>query len=166
MIIIALIRCLKKKQKYTFIFVEKVCITKVIPLPLCHQRHKTNFQPLTLASMNTTHTTTAHTTTTTRAAALSLAWAIRKESGLPWGQCQRQAWAVAKLRNTLAVAIAEFSYTKENGETRKASGTLCPDLFTYESKGTGAAAKPTVVRYWDIDAGAFRSFRAERLKVA
>lgn len=113
--------------------------------------------------MNTTHTTTAHNN---RAAALSLAWSIRKECGLPWGQCQKQAWAVVKLRNTLAVAIAEFSYTKESGETRKAHGTLCSDFFQYESKGTGAATKPTVVRYWDVDAGAFRSFRAERFLAA
>ena len=98
-----------------------------------------------------------------RAAALSLAWAIRKESNLTWGQCQRQAWAAVKLRNTLAVAAVEFAYLKENGETRKAYGTLCPSLFTYESKGTGSPAKLTVVRYWDLDAAAFRSFRADRL---
>lgn len=101
-----------------------------------------------------------------RAAALSLAWAIRKESNLAWGQCQRQAWAVVKLRNTLAVAAVEFSYLKENGETRKAHGTLSATLFTYENKGTGTPAKPTVVRYWDLDAAAFRSFRADRLTVA
>lgn len=59
-----------------------------------------------------------------------------------------------------------FSYQKEDGSTRHATGTLNAELFQYESKGTGKAGSPAVIKYFDLEAGAFRSFRAERLLAA
>jgi hypothetical protein len=122
-------------------------------------KEQNNVHTKTLASMT-------HNKNNNRAAALSLAWAIRKETTQSWGAAQRQAWAVIRLRNAMAAAAVQFSFVKENGEVRKANGTLCANLFTYESKGTGAAAKPCVVRYWDLDANGYRSFNAGRLIAA
>lgn len=50
---------------------------------------------------------------------------------------------------------------------REACGTLNPDLFQYEHKGSDRAESPTAIKYFDLDKNAWRSFRAERiLKVA
>ena len=101
-----------------------------------------------------------------RSAILSLAWAIRKQSGLSWGECQNRAWRVARLRAAMQAGPVGFAYLKEDGSERRALGTLNSELFQYESKGTGKASGSAVVKYWDIEAGAFRSFRAERLLAA
>lgn len=98
-----------------------------------------------------------------RSSILSLAWAIRKQSGLSWGECQRKAWATVRLRSAMQAGPVNFSYTKEDGTTRPAVGTLNAELFQYESKGTSKQASPAVIKYFDLEAGGFRSFRAERL---
>ena len=102
----------------------------------------------------------------TRSAALSIAWNIRKTTGASWGDCQRKAWAALRLKAQLRTGACTFSYVKENGETRKATGTLCPDLFTYSSKGDAKPGSPAVIRYFDLDANGFRSFRIDRLTLA
>lgn len=101
--------------------------------------------------------------TLSRSSILALAWAIRKQSALPWGECQRKAWAAVRLRSALQAGPVTFTYTKEDGSTRPALGTLNPSFYQYENKGTGKQASPAVIRYFDLEAGGFRSFRAERL---
>ncbi|MFN8304039.1 MAG: SH3 beta-barrel fold-containing protein [Saprospiraceae bacterium] len=105
---------------------------------------------------------------TNRSQILALAWAIRRQNQfLTWGQCQAQAWQVARLRHRLRAGAARFTFQKQDGEVREAYGTLNPALFQYEHKGTDRAESPTAIRYFDLDKNAWRSFRAERiLKVA
>lgn len=98
-----------------------------------------------------------------RSSILSLAWAIRKQSALPWGECQRKAWATARLRSAMYTGCISFAYTKEDGTTRHAVGTLDASLFNYENKGKSSQTSPAVIKYFDLTAGGFRSFRAERL---
>lgn len=101
---------------------------------------------------------------TTRSKAMKLAHAIRKQNKfLTWGQCQAQAWKVIKLKAALKTGVVEFVYQKQNGELRAAKGTLSPELFSYKSKSSGKPSPLTIVKYFDCDKNAFRSFRAERI---
>lgn len=98
---------------------------------------------------------------TIRPEVMRLAHAIRKECpAMGWGQCQAQAWKAAKLKAALRGGVVRFAYVKQNGEARHAEGTLCPNLIAYQIKGTGKPSPLTVVRYFDTEKQAFRSFRA------
>ena len=103
-----------------------------------------------------------------RSEVLTLAHQIRRQNQfLTWGQCQAQAWQVVRLRSALHAGITRFTFQKQDGEVREAFGTLNPSLFQYEHKGSDRAESPTAIRYFDLEKGAWRSFRAERiLKVA
>lgn len=99
-----------------------------------------------------------------RSEILSLAWTIRRQnSGMTWSECQSAAWKSFRLRSALHAGIVNFTYIKENGEVRYATGTLNADHFNYENKGTVRAENPMVIKYFDIDASAFRSCRIDRL---
>jgi len=103
-----------------------------------------------------------------RSEILTLAHQIRRQNQfLSWGQCQAQAWQVARLRAALRAGATRFTFQKENGEVRVAYGTLNQQFFEYEYKGSDRAENPTAIKYYDLDKNAWRSFRAERiLKVA
>lgn len=99
-----------------------------------------------------------------RSEVLTMAHAIRRQNQfLTWGQCQAQAWKVARLRSALRAGATRFTFQKQDGEVREALGTLNNSLFQYEHKGTDRAECPTVVKYFDLDKNAWRSFRAERI---
>lgn len=99
-----------------------------------------------------------------RSEVLTLAHQIRRQNQfLTWGQCQAQAWKVARLRLALRAGAARFTFQKQDGEMREAYGTLNPDLFRYEHKGGDRAECPTAIKYFDLDKNAWRSFRAERI---
>lgn len=100
----------------------------------------------------------------TRSEVLSLAWAIRRQNQfLTWGQCQTQAWQVVRLRAVLRAGATRFTFQKQDGEVREAYGTLNPNLFKYEMKGSDRAENLTAIKYFDLDKQAWRSFRAERI---
>ena len=103
-----------------------------------------------------------------RSEVLTLAHQIRRQNQfLSWGQCQAQAWQVVRLRAALRAGAVHFVFQKQDGEVREAFGTLHPDFFQYEYKGSDRAENPTAIKYFDLDKNAWRSFRAERiLKVA
>ena len=88
------------------------------------------------------------------------------------------AHAIYRLTNELAKGLLEFSYMKDDGTLRHARGTLCDgvsDRFDEwkrkqaekpkEKEPEGESAKH-VIKYWDVDKEAFRSFRAENLLVS
>lgn len=64
----------------------------------------------------------------------------------------------------LTEGATSFSYTKTDGSTRKATGTLNPDLIP-ENKRAGSTqpADATTVAYYDLDANDWRSFRKDSL---
>lgn len=99
-----------------------------------------------------------------RSEILTLAWTIyRQNQFLTFGQCQASAWKVAKLRVALRAGETRFTFQKTDGEVRTAVGTLNTSLFTYQHKGTDRAESVAVVKYFDLDKKAWRSFRAERI---
>ena len=104
-------------------------------------------------------------TSTDRKEIFTLAWAMfRQNRFLGFGYCLKTAWAVVRLRKMLHTGTVRFTYQKTDGEVREATGTLCPELFEYARKTDGTKVESvTLVKYFDMDKNAFRSFRAERL---
>jgi hypothetical protein len=92
------------------------------------------------------------------------AHAIKKETGCTWADAMRKAWQVAKLKNRLAKGETSFFFIKADGTERTAKGTTCSNLFNYESKGAERKENPLNVAYFDLEAGAFRSFNVLRLQ--
>lgn len=71
------------------------------------------------------------------------------------------------IQEMLCNGVVEFTYTKKNGEERKATGTKCFDTRIVgdnfiEPKGTGTE-KTGVISYWDIEKEGWRSFGIESL---
>lgn len=105
-----------------------------------------------------------NTTNISRSKVMKAAHAIRRQNtDLTWGQCQVQAWQVARLCAALRAGATRFTFQKQDGEVREAYGTLNPALFQYETKGSGRAENLTAIKYFDLDKQAWRSFRAERI---
>lgn len=72
-----------------------------------------------------------------------------------------------KFLEALKAGKVEFSYKKVDGSTREAVGTLKPELMkkaeATDKKIADGKKKhfvpPTILIYWDLEAGRFRSFR-------
>ena len=62
--------------------------------------------------------------------------------------------------------VVAFAFSKVDGTTRHAFGTLMPDAIeSFVGPSTGSSSKtpnPEVVVYFDVDSQAFRSFRKDR----
>ena len=92
------------------------------------------------------------------------AWSYFKKSIFnTFGECLKAAWAAFKVRLQLKETVLYFRYRKSNGAIREAKGTLNTNYFQFTPKGTGNAPKPDVIKYFDLEKQAFRSFRIERL---
>lgn len=93
------------------------------------------------------------------------AWLLYKEKpGRVFPGCLAWAWEIQRLVCMMREGGARFCYRKEDGEGRRASGTLCAPWMPGKPKGAGRKPNPGVVSYWDIDRGGWRSFRVERFQ--
>lgn len=100
-----------------------------------------------------------------RSDVMKLAWAIRlKNPEHRLADCQISAWKVVLLYQALRQGSVRFSFQKQNGEIRQAIGTLKPDMFIQPPKTTEQSAQLTLVRYFDMEKNAIRSFRADQIK--
>ena len=90
-----------------------------------------------------------------RSEALTLAWQIVRKARMPFVSAQAKAWATVKLKAQMQVQPVSFTYIKDDGTIRTATGQ-------YMSEGSA----PLVIRYFDTPANAWRSFRADRLVIA
>ena len=88
------------------------------------------------------------------------AWELFRTTGKTFSACLVRAWALYRLTKRMRTGVVSFCYEKANGDTRKAKGTL--QGVASLIKGTGKET-PKTVRYFDIEAGGFRSFRIENL---
>lgn len=72
---------------------------------------------------------------------------------------------ISSLKEALHNGVVEFTYTKINGETRNAKGTLNSGILNEKvvSSGNGKGREPKegVVVYYDLNSDGFRSFREE-----
>lgn len=94
------------------------------------------------------------------------AWMLVKKYGFTMAEAMKQAWAISKLRKAMKKGIVKFLYTKLDGTTRTAWGTLADNLIG-ETKGTGRKPNESLVTYYDTEKESFRSFKvANFLKMA
>lgn len=85
-------------------------------------------------------------------------WMLVKQYGFTMAEAMRQSWAIAKLRKAMRNGIVKFIYTKLDGSTRTAWGTLKENLLP-ATQGTGRKANETLVTYYDTEKSSYRSFK-------
>jgi hypothetical protein len=78
-----------------------------------------------------------------------------------FAEALKAAWNKSKLQSALKSGVAYFKFTKADGKEREAIGTLHPVNFQYENKGSQSIQKPGLVKFWDVEKRAFRSFNIE-----
>lgn len=94
-----------------------------------------------------------------------------KLTGISFGEAQKRAWKTIKgqsIKRSLKEGIVFFSFLNSKGEERKAKGTLNSNLFSYTPKSNRPSKiEPitinSVIKYFDLEKSAFRSFRVERI---
>nr|WP_288647229.1 SH3 beta-barrel fold-containing protein [uncultured Parabacteroides sp.] len=87
-----------------------------------------------------------------------MAYELMRTTGKAFAVCLSRAWALYRLTKQMHKGIVSFAYEKSDGSLRKAKGTL-KDIQNL-IKGTGSENYKTV-RYFDIEANGFRSFKVE-----
>ena len=101
------------------------------------------------------------------------------QRGFDRSKAFKMAHAFYKAMEKLAKGLVEFYYLKDDGSIRHAHGTLCDGVSEkFDEWKRKQAEKPKdkakehedsvkqVVKYWDVDKEAFRSFKAENLLVS
>ena len=88
------------------------------------------------------------------------AWIIARATGKAFAVCLSRSWAVFRLIRRMRSGVVLFAYEKTDGTLRRAKGTL--NDVSDHIKGNGNNT-PQTVRYFDVEAGGFRSFRVENL---
>ena len=84
-----------------------------------------------------------------------------------WKYAMRQAWKVIKLKWRLFISeLVKFVFIKKDGSKRVANGTMKSKLVQPRIKGTSNRKRSAdTIIYFDIDKGAFRSFKASKLVI-
>ncbi len=88
------------------------------------------------------------------------AHSLVKSTGKAFAVCLAKAWSIYRLTRRMATEVVKFSYEKVDGSLRTAKGTLRD--VSHLIKGN-CSDTPSTLRYFDVDAQAFRSFRIENL---
>lgn len=89
------------------------------------------------------------------------AWALFRSTGRAFSVCLSKAWELYRLTKRMRAGVVRFAYEKADGSLRKASGTLHDVAATV--KGTGHSNDAITMRYYDVEAGGWRSFKVENL---
>lgn len=89
------------------------------------------------------------------------AWALFRSTGRAFAVCLSKAWALYRLTKRMRAGVVLFAYEKADGSLRKASGTLHDVAATV--KGTGRPDDGQTVKYYDVEADGWRSFKVENL---
>ena len=88
-----------------------------------------------------------------RQRATTLAWQLVRTVRLSHKKAYAQAWATVRLLDQMSSGPTQFRYLKDDRSYRVAIGERpAPD-----------SDKPLLIRYFDLEAGAIRSFRIDRL---
>ena len=92
-------------------------------------------------------------------------WAhqLVKSTGKAFAVCLAKAWALYRLRQRMARGVVKIAFEKADGSLRIAYATLKGTANLI--KGTGNPDFKTV-KYFDTEAGAFRSFKVENFITA
>lgn len=88
------------------------------------------------------------------------AWELFRITGKSFSVCLAKAWTLYRLTKRMRSGVVSFCYEKTDGNLRRAKGTLLGVASFVKGSGTES---PKTMRYFDIEAGGFRSFRIENL---
>lgn len=88
-----------------------------------------------------------------------MAYELMRTTGKAFAVCLSRAWALYRLTKQMHRGIVTFAYEKADGSLRRAKGTLkdVQGLISENYK---------TVRYFDVDANGFRSFKVENFITA
>ena len=86
------------------------------------------------------------------------AWQLHRVTEASFAASLSKAWELYRLIREMRTGVVSFCYEKAGGTFRRAKGTL-RDIAPL-IKGTGIES-PKTVRYYDVEARGFRSFRVE-----
>ncbi len=89
------------------------------------------------------------------------AWAIARATGKAFAVALSKSWQLWRLTKRMRSGAVRFAYEKADGTLRRACGTLHEVANTI--KGTGRADDGRTVKYYDVDAVGWRSFKTENL---
>lgn len=92
------------------------------------------------------------------------AWVIARTTGKAFAVCLSKSWALYRLVKLMRAGVVRFAYEKADGTLRRACGTLKDAGLLV--KGTGREDNGRTVKYYDVEAQGFRSFRAENFITA
>lgn len=87
------------------------------------------------------------------------AWVIARATGAAFAVCLSKAWQLYRLTQRLRAGVVHFAYEKADGTLRRALGTL-KDTAALVKGSDGPTHSPTV-RYYDVEARGWRSFKVE-----
>jgi hypothetical protein len=91
----------------------------------------------------------------------NLAWDFLKSNLFTtFSAALKAAWKTIKIKSG---QVRAFSYTKKDGSLRNATAIPAPANYPYQSTDCGSPLN--IVRYFDADAMAFRSFDVSRLSI-
>ncbi|WP_300258060.1 SH3 beta-barrel fold-containing protein [uncultured Alistipes sp.] len=89
------------------------------------------------------------------------AWALFRTTGKTFSVCLSKAWGLYRLTRRMRAGVVRFAYEKADGTLRRACGTLRDIAATI--RGTGRPDDGRTVKYYDIEAAGWRSFKVENL---
>lgn len=87
------------------------------------------------------------------------AWAIARATGKAFAVALSKSWQLYRLTKRMRAGVVRFAYEKADGTLRKAIGTLQDTAALV--KGTGRPDDGRTMRYFDVEADGWRSFRVE-----
>ena len=89
------------------------------------------------------------------------AWQIARVTGKAFSVALSKSWGLYRLTRRMRAGVVLFAYEKADGTLRRACGTLQDIAATI--KGTGRPDDGRTVKYYDIEAAGWRSFKVENL---
>ena len=92
------------------------------------------------------------------------AWQIARTTGKAFAVALSKSWQLYRLAKQMRAGVVRFAYEKADGTLRKAIGTLKDT--TVLVKGTGRPDDGRTIKYYDIEANGWRSFKVENFVTA
>ena len=89
------------------------------------------------------------------------AWVIARTTGKAFAVALAKSWQLYRLVKLMRAGAVRFAYEKTDGTLRRAVGTLKDTAD--QVKGTGRPDDGQTVKYYDVEADGFRSFRSANL---
>lgn len=92
------------------------------------------------------------------------AWQIARATGKAFAVALSKSWQLYRLTKQMRAGAVKFSYEKTDGTLRKALGTLKDTAVLV--KGAGKPDDGRTIKYYDVEADGWRSFKVENFVTA